>query len=393
MIRKKQIISFLLVLVLAAGAVLPAYAQEQTGTLSGTVTSTGSEDAVTLSLLYQGGTQVVHSVTVTGSSAPYSIEGIAQGLYVLRAEKSGYVTREYDLAVTGGSITQDVKLCVLGDVTGDGRINVGDTAKAYSHVRKTSLLTDAYALSCANMNQDANVNIGDVAKLYALVRNPGSTTIPPIPTNPVEDNKDAAIEIGGTLEFDAEVQAKHLVYYNLYRISGTSLVIRDPYAYVVYNGVTYEAKDGVVTVPELTSDSPNVPVSLAIGNRGTSDKVFSATLVYPQGHQMNPFPLENGVLSTYCEEGNSQGVYYSFTASKAGTLTIRLNDSVDCNITITSNTVEGGTRSVSLSDNSDSTSLSFKMSEGESVTVCIVMNPQNGFSYPEATISTTVRFR
>ena len=383
---KKQILSVLMALVLVMGAALPVFAQ-QTATLSGTVTALGSEAKTTLSLLPQGGTQAVQSVTVTGSSTSYMMGGIAQGSYVLRAEKSGYVTREYNLSVTG-SLTQDVKLCVPGDVTGDGRINVADTSRAYSHVRGSAVLED-YAVACANMNGDTRLNVADVSKLYSLVRNP-VVPIPPIPTEPVVDE---TVEMGGTLEFEAQVKGGHLTPYNLYRVSETSLVIRDPYAYVVYDGVTYEAVDGVVTVPELYSDSPNVPVSLSIGNRGTSDKTFAVSLVYPQGHQMNPIPLANGQLSTYCAEDNSQGVYYSFTASKAGTLTIRLNDTVDCNITITSHVVAGGTRSVSLSDNEGSTSLSFKMSAGESVSVCIVMNPVNGFNYPEATVSTTVRFR
>lgn len=377
---KKQILSVLLVLALAMGAVMPVFA-EAACTLSGTVTQTG----ITLSLLPQGGTQAVKSLTVTGTS--YAMEGIAPGAYVLWAEKSGYVTREYELTVSG-SLTQDVKLCIPGDVTGDGKVNVADTSKAYSHVRGSAVL-EAYALACANMNGDTRVNVADVSKIYSLVRNP-VVPIPPIPANPVVDE---AVDLGGTLEFEVQVEGGHLKPYNLYRVSETSLVIRDAYAYVVYNGVTYEAVDGVVTVPDLYSDSTNMPVVLSIGNRGTSAKTFAVSLVYPQGHRMNPFPLNNGQMTTYCEEGNSQGVCYSFTASKAGTLTIRLSEAADCNITITSDTVTGGTRSVSLSENEGSTSLSFKMSAGESVSVCIVMNPVNGFNYPEATVSTNVRFR
>lgn len=391
MIGKKKIFSLLL-----AGALvtLPICAQAAGG-ITGTVTSAGNASGkVTVTLLHRGGTQAVQTASVVGNSGSYVMEDVESGLYTLRASKYKHVTREYEVTVTDGTLTQDVMLCLQGDVSGDGRINVGDTAKAYSHVRETDLLTDAYAQSCADMNQDGKINVGDVAKIYALVRNPDTTVeIPPLPEHPVEDNKDEPVEIGGTLSFDAVVDGGHLTYFNLYRVSGTSLTIEHPMAYVIYNGVTYEAEDGKVMVPDLYSDSMNTPISLAIGNRGQEDLAFPVTLSYPQGHQMNPIPLSNGNLSTYCEAGNSQGVYYSFTADKAGTLTVRLTQTVDCNITITSDSVEGGTRSVSLSDNPDSTSLSFKMSEGESVTVCIVMNPQNGFNYPEATVSTTVRFR
>lgn len=393
MIGKKQVISVLL-----AGAMmaLPVTAQA-VGSISGTVTSSGNENGnVILSLLHRGGTQAAQTVTVTGNKGSYVMQNVEDGLYTLKAAKYNHVSREYEVAVTGGTLTQDVKLCLLGDVSGDGRLDMGDIARAYAHVRHTSQLKDSYSESCADLVRDNKITMGDVAKIYALIRNPEvDTEIPPIPENPVVDNLEEPIEIGGTLSFEAEIASGHLVYFDLYRVSDTILTIEDPMAYVIYNGVTYEVEDGKVTVPELHTDNTNTPVRIAIGNRGTADKVFTVALHYPQGHQMNPIELSNGNLSTFCEEGNSRGVYYRFVAAKAGTLTIRLtqNPVPDCNITITSDAVEGGTRSMSLSENPDSTSLSFKMSEGESVTVCIVMNPQNGFNYPEATISTTVRFR
>lgn len=483
MISKKKIVSLLLAGALAA---TPLYVHAATD-FGGIVTSFGNENGkVTLSLQPSGSTQTVQTVTVTGNSAIYVMEGVPDGQYILKASKYNHATREYDITVSGGELTQDVKLCLLGDISGDGKINVGDTAKCYSHVRRTNLLTDAYAIACADVSGDGRINVGDTAKIYGLVRNPDNTNeIPPIPANPVEDNKNDPIEIvgataldvdaksghlvyyklsqvsgmeltvtdpmayviyngttyeakdgkivipalpsgsvtvavgnrsdedlvfpmtvnfqsghqlnpisiGGALSFDAEVPAGGLVYFDLYRLSETNLTIEDPNAYVIYNGTTYNPVDGVVTVPDLYSANTNTPISIAIGNRGAADQMFAVSLNYDPGHQMNPIPLVNGNLSTYCAAGNSQGVYYSLTASKAGTLTIKLSQTVDCNITITSNIVEGGTRSVSLSDNPGSTSLSFKMAEGETVSVCIVMNPINGFTYPEATVNTTVRFR
>ena len=303
MIGKKRVIGLLLAGALVA---LPVCVQAAGG-ISGTVTSAGNANGkVTLTLLNRGGTQAVQTVTVVGNSGSYVMDNVADGLYTLKASKYKHVTREYDIAVNGGALTQNVKLCVQGDVSGDGRINVGDTAKAYSHVRKNSQLTDEYALKCADMNGDGRINVGDTAKIYALVCNPESDTeIPPLPTDPVEDNKDEPVEIGGTLNFEAEVAAGHLRHFNLYRVSDTTLTIEDPMAFVIYNGVTYEAEDGKVTVPDLYSDNMNTPISLAIGNRGPESLTFSVTLSYDQGHRMNPIPLANGNLSTFCEEGLS----------------------------------------------------------------------------------------
>jgi hypothetical protein len=63
-----------------------------------------------------------------------------------------------------------VKIHLLGDVTGDGRVNVGDTARVYSHVRKTAVITDEYLLKVADVSGDGRVNVGDTAKVYSHVR-------------------------------------------------------------------------------------------------------------------------------------------------------------------------------------------------------------------------------
>ena len=233
--------------------------------------------------------------------------------------------------------------------------------------------------------------------------NNGTTETPDITDNngttvkPIEDNKSEPIEVGGTLEFDASVQPNHLVYYALYRVTDTTLTIFDPDAYVVYKNKTYKAVGGVVTVPNLYSSSTNVPVKLAIGNLGNSNKTFHATLSYPAGHQMNPYQLNMGSNSTYSAKDNNQGVYYTYTASKAGTLTIRL-DSVSgnngANISFTSANTDGGTRYANLTENAnaDGKSVSFKLAAGETVSIVIGVNPVEGFTYPEATINTTATF-
>lgn len=223
--------------------------------------------------------------------------------------------------------------------------------------------------------------------------NTGST----VPSNPIHDNKSNPEEVGGTLQFTAQVQSGHLYYYALYKVSDTTLTIYSNDAYVIYKNKTYTPVNGVVTVPNLYSASTNVPVKLAIGNMGSSTQSFNVSLSYPVGHRMNPYQLNLGTVSTYSAVDNSQGVYYTYQATKAGTLTIRL-DSVSGgnsgNITITSALTDGGTRSVNLTENagSDGRSVSFKVSAGEKVIVTIGVMPTSGFDYPEATLTSTVSF-
>ena len=59
---------------------------------------------------------------------------------------------------------------MLGDISGDGRINVGDVAKLYGHIKKTAVITDAYVLVAMDMTGDGRINVGDTARLYAKIR-------------------------------------------------------------------------------------------------------------------------------------------------------------------------------------------------------------------------------
>jgi hypothetical protein len=67
-------------------------------------------------------------------------------------------------------MTLDVKIHLKGDIDGNGKVNVGDTTKVYSHVKKTSLITDEYMLLCADVDGNGKINVGDTTKVYAHVK-------------------------------------------------------------------------------------------------------------------------------------------------------------------------------------------------------------------------------
>lgn len=208
------------------------------------------------------------------------------------------------------------------------------------------------------------------------------------PTTIIHDNKDTPDEIGGILQFDATVQAGHLHYYNVYRVSGTYLTIAHKDAYVMYDGKVYEAKNGVVTVPGLQSEGMNSPVQLAIGNKGDKDATFKVVMAYPVGTQMNPHVLKIGKITTNVEEGNDQGVFYTYTATKSGVLTIRL-DSVssgaEAGVTMFNETTS---QYVTLEENGNG-SVSVAVAQGETVSIVIAALPDANYNYPAATIQTT----
>lgn len=217
------------------------------------------------------------------------------------------------------------------------------------------------------------------------------------PADPIEDNPDEPIEIGGTLAFTADVKANHIVYFNLYKVNDTILTITDANAYVIYNGVKYEAVNGVVTVPNLYSQYTNVPVSIQIGNNGKEDAVYSVTLGYPVGHRENPIALSMKSFSVDVKKNNEQGVYYSWTATQAGTLTMTLDKvtsksgEVGAGISVTVTGADLIPHQYMLSE-VEGNALTIQVNAGDSVVVNVGVMPNEQNKYLAATIDVTASF-
>ena len=58
---------------------------------------------------------------------------------------------------------------LIGDASGDGKVNMGDVAKVYAHTRGTSLLTSNNTLAAADTNGDGKINLGDVSRILAHI--------------------------------------------------------------------------------------------------------------------------------------------------------------------------------------------------------------------------------
>ena len=141
-------------------------------TVSGTATSFNSDtDEVIIQLTESGASEPAYEAVVKGNTASYSIADVPAGTYTMKVMKNNHVAREYTVVVGAENVVQDVKICLLGDVTGDGNVNTTDVGRLYAHVRGTKLLTDEYALSCGNVaGTDNTINTTDVGRLYAHVR-------------------------------------------------------------------------------------------------------------------------------------------------------------------------------------------------------------------------------
>lgn len=139
--------------------------------VSGAVTSFGSDtDEITVTLVSDGSEAVEYTATVKGNTAEYSFDSVIEGTYTMTVSKANHVTRTYTVTVDTEAVVQDVKIHLKGDIDGNGKVNVGDTTKVYSHVKKTALITDEYMLLCADIDGNGKINVGDTTKVYAHVK-------------------------------------------------------------------------------------------------------------------------------------------------------------------------------------------------------------------------------
>ena len=119
---------------------------------------------VTLQLIPQGLTESAYETIVKGNTVSYSFNNVAAGTYTLKVSKENHVTREYEVTVDGNDVVQDVKIHLVGDITGDGQINIMDVNRANLHFKKKITLT-GYEFDCANVTGDTQVNIMDVNRM------------------------------------------------------------------------------------------------------------------------------------------------------------------------------------------------------------------------------------
>lgn len=191
---------------------------------------------------------------------------------------------------------------------------------------------------------------------------------------------------------EVSVDAGKEPYYQSYGVSGTTLTIENADAYVIYNGTTYNAVDGVVKVA-VTSENPRMPVVYQIGNNGNATATFSVDFAYPAGHQMNPAALE-GYATAEIAEGNAQGYFYTYTAEADGIFTFVVNGAMttDYQQCGWSYTVNNMTKYAYGSNHTSGDELVapvefVKVSTGDVIEIVVnTFDPENPWSNPAGTV-------
>ena len=141
-------------------------------TVSGTVTSAGSDDDdVIVQLIAEGTSKAAYETTVKGNTAEYSIEGVPAGVYTLRVMKQNHVTRAYTVTVGAENVTQDVTLYLWGDADGNGTINTSDARIVLQSAVGKVTLTEEQSL-CTDVDGSGAIDSTDARYIlqYAVKR-------------------------------------------------------------------------------------------------------------------------------------------------------------------------------------------------------------------------------
>ena len=197
----------------------------------------------------------------------------------------------------------------------------------------------------------------------------------------------ASVEDGGT-SMEVAVAANSVTYLEIYKLNNVYATIYDDDAYIIYNGKTYEASGGKVSV-WLTTDDTMSGIKLGVGNSGDEDKTFTIKFVAKKGSHGNPYALELGEFTTKYAAGNDQGVYYSWTAPEDGVLTLT---NVSCTKGVEIDYVLYNLNSYVYRTAGEAGTVSVEVTKGQKVSAIVQVKPDEKFNYPAATIKTNATF-
>lgn len=109
-------------------------------------------------------------------------------------------------------------------------------------------------------------------------------------------------------------------YYKIARASNKVLTINSPNAFVVYEGVKYTAKNGVVSFEVVSDLLASDQISFQIGNSGSKAESFTIWFTDPVGSKENPEPLtsNSGKFTTTINLGRTSEYFYKYTATNKG---------------------------------------------------------------------------
>ena len=236
-----------------------------------------------------------------------------------------------------------------------------------------------------------SVKAGDVLTIQVYVEDENGATM------------DAALMVYGDLYgseelpinvqypgFKAHVPAGETLYYQAYNMSGMILNLTASNVKISHNGAEFTPESEKISFV-MTAEG-RAPAIFAITNTGTADAVYQVSFAYPVGHMENPDKLILGT-NTVTREAGDQNYYYSFTAVRAGTLTLSFDGNAQWLYTV-DNMTQGIYGDTQWSDSDPlMAEMTITVAKGDVIRVQVnTYDAANMFETPAGTVTFTAKY-
>ena len=144
--------------------------------------------------------------------------------------------------------------------------------------------------------------------------------------------------------------------------------------------------------PTLLAGNPRVPSNFTVTNDTAEEAVYTLTVTYPAGSQMNPETLYLGSQYTSLAEGNNQGHFYTYTAENDAVLEFSFAEDVAegaADIAVT-NMNTYAQRSI-MWDAVDGVA-TIEVSAGDELRITVVALPDANWNYPAMDLQWNINY-
>ncbi len=148
-------------------------------------------------------------------------------------------------------------------------------------------------------------------------------------TTPVEVPAAGSEQNGYYEQFDAapadfttvKIPAATTMYYTV-KTPGATMIVESAEACVIYDGKTFEPVDGKVQIP--LPDGETARLQMQFMNKGAQEQAFAVKIMEAPGAKSNPLlAQELNQLAVTLAENDKDGLYYCWTATEAGILSVK----------------------------------------------------------------------
>ena len=217
-----------------------------------------------------------------------------------------------------------------------------------------------------------------------------------VPISAKEGSIDNPALMGATPKFELTIEGGQEHYIEFLKVNNLTMRIEDPDIYVIYNKKTYTPKNGVVSLL-LNCPDMNTPILVGFGNSAKETKTFVVTMTAQPGTINNPYDLKLGDNKVRVNAGNSQGVYYIWTAKANGSLrawciSATAGVKYDCTLYNLNSYAQRNLSSDGKQGEDAQLYVEVKVNKGDKVQMIAAVLPDENWNYPAGNFIYMVEF-